>query len=287
MVMASDRQDIPKRHHFVSQMQLARFTDETGRLYSFNKRAGRILYGSPKNAFVERHLYSIENEDGSKDTRLEVAFSGLEGRANQIIDKIISAVRAGFAPRLTPSEKADWDLFFFMQWRRVPDMHQKVISRAEADANLDEVFDSLRDEVPDRIDEINELDTPATRRRLMQSSKVGAIASVSPEVMGNLARRGLAVMKVYAPGEKFVIGSLPIVRFGGTLDAESTEAWLPITPDIIAGIGAFGSGVRLSPIFDPQVVRKVNRATASQSTIFAGPSRAEVEELRDSLKEPD
>jgi len=51
-------------------------------------------------------------------------------------------------------------------------MHQKVFNEAEADANLDEVFDSLRDEVLDRIDEINELDTPATRRRLIQSSKV-------------------------------------------------------------------------------------------------------------------
>ena len=121
----------------------------------------------------------------------------------------------------------------------------------------------------------------------MQESKVKAIALVSAEVMDHLAKRGLTVMKVYAPGEKFVIGSLPIVRFGGTLDTESTEAWLPITPDIIVGIGAFGSGVRLSPIFDPQVVRKVNRATASQGTIFAGPSRAEVEELRDSLEEPD
>ena len=161
--MATDRQSIPKRHHFVSVMQLARFTDDTGRLYSFNKRAGQILYGSPKNAFVERHLYSIENEDGSKDTRLEVALSGLEGRADQIIAKIISAAHAGFAPRLTPSEKADWDLFFHMQWRRVPDMHQKVISEAEADANLDDVFDSLRNEVPDRIDEISELDTPARR----------------------------------------------------------------------------------------------------------------------------
>ena len=145
----------------------------------------------------------------------------------------------------------------------------------------------MRDEVPDRIDEINELDIPATRTRLMQESKVKAIALVSAEVMDHLAKRGLTVMKVYAPGEKFVIGSLPIVRFGGALDAEGTEAWLPITPDIIAGIGAVGSGASLSPILDPQVVRMVNRATASQSTIFAGPSRTDVEELRDSLKEPD
>ena len=106
----------------------------------------------PGATVIDVGINRIENEDGSKDTRLEVAFAGLEGRASQIIGKIISAAHAGFAPRLTPSEKADWDLFFHMQWRRVPDMHQKVISEAEADANLDDVFYSLRNEVPDRID---------------------------------------------------------------------------------------------------------------------------------------
>lgn len=281
--MGRDQQSIPKRHHIVSQMQLNRFTDEAGKLHSFNKKAGRLLYGPPKNVFVERHLYSIENEDGTKDTRLEQAFAELEGSANLIIEKIISAVSGGRAPWLSAKEKFAWDLFFYMQWKRAPDMHQKFADEVEAEGNLDEIFASLRQKFPDQTDEIDRLDTPDERRRLMHGSKVMAIASVSEDVMTLLWNRGLAVMKTYAPGEKFIIGSLPIVRFGGELGSDATEAWLPIAPDILVGIGASGSGATLFSNFGQKVVQSFNRVMASQSTIFAGPSKAVIEDLAGSL----
>ncbi len=283
--MGRDQQDIPKRHHIVSQMQLNRFTDEAGKLHSFNKKAGRLLYGSPKNAFFERHLYSIENEDGTKDTRLEQAFAELEGSANLIIEKIISAVRDGRAPGLSAKEKSDWDLFFYMQWKRVPDMHQEVVSKAEADGHLDEIYASLRQKLPEQVDEIDRLDTPVQRRRLMHGSKVTAIASVSGEVMTLLGCRGLAVMKNYAPGERFVIGSHPIVRIGGNLGSDNTKAWLPIAPDILVGIGALGEGVTLHQNLDRNTVRRVNQVTASQSTTFAGPDKSLIEDLANALTE--
>ena len=118
---------LPKRQHTVAQMLQARFTDPAGRLYFFDRRAkdGGVLQTTPQNLFVEGHVYSAIKKDGTKDPALERFYSGIEGRANQIIEKIVMAARANSAPSLTAEEKRDWDDFVHHQWKRSPDFHEK------------------------------------------------------------------------------------------------------------------------------------------------------------------
>lgn len=98
--------NIPKNHHFVAQMHMARFADAKGKLWAFNKSGGKLFYTATPAVFVETHLYTVESVDGVKDTSLETAFSKLEGDANGIIEKIVSATRVCDPIPLTPKIKS-------------------------------------------------------------------------------------------------------------------------------------------------------------------------------------
>ena len=53
----------PKRHHFVPQMHLRRFVDESGRLYWFSKRfSDKVVRPStPAQVFLENDLYNVSS----------------------------------------------------------------------------------------------------------------------------------------------------------------------------------------------------------------------------------
>jgi hypothetical protein len=240
---------------------------------------GRFFGGTPKSIFAETHLYTIEDGHGQKDTALETVFSALEGRADQIIEKIVAAARRDVRPGLSAKEKAEWDLFFYLQWKRVPDLHRKVASLQEGEAHLDELFAIMRARYPDRIDEIDGLDTAKERKRLLQGGKVKAIASIRHDVLAVLDNRGLAIVRIIAPCEYFAIGSLPIVRTAGDLRNPSAEVWLPVASDVAVGLGRAKGEEDLILVDDPQTVLAFNRATAAQSSSFAAVSKPLIEAL--------
>jgi hypothetical protein len=115
----------PKLHHFLPQMLLRRFTDSKGKLAFFTKIAplAGVITGKPKGLFAQNHLYSVERADGSRNVELEKNLAKLEGDAETVLGKIISAARLGRTPRLSVEEKRVLDQFLYMQWKRVPDVH--------------------------------------------------------------------------------------------------------------------------------------------------------------------
>src|SRR5437667_266194 len=120
----------PKRHHFVPQMLLRRFSNEGGKLAFFDKRIADkgVLESSPKDLFAKRHLYSRLEKNGTKDTALEKYFAEIEGTANLLIDKIVAAASRKQLPEFSEAEKHGWDTFFYHQWSRVPDLHLGLLN---------------------------------------------------------------------------------------------------------------------------------------------------------------
>ena len=75
------------RQHIVSKMLQERFTDERGRIFVFNKKAREngVFETTPLNAFVQKHIYSMDLPDGTKEPALEHFYSRLETVANDVI----------------------------------------------------------------------------------------------------------------------------------------------------------------------------------------------------------
>ena len=104
----------PKRQHFNAEMLQRRFTDKEGRLYFYDKHFPEkgVRRSTPKNLFVKRHLHTQYLDSGEKDFSIEEELSRLEGKANEVIGKIVEKARSGKVPYLTSQEKETFDKFF-------------------------------------------------------------------------------------------------------------------------------------------------------------------------------
>jgi hypothetical protein len=81
---------IPKRQHFIAQMLLQRFADESGKLFFFRKqvRAKGILSTRPGNLFCQTHIYTAKDKRGAMNVGLERSYAELKSLANAVIGKI-------------------------------------------------------------------------------------------------------------------------------------------------------------------------------------------------------
>jgi hypothetical protein len=269
----------PKRHHYNAEMLTSRFADAEGNLHFFDKRAPSqsVMTSKPENVFVVGHLYSFIEKDGTKNTALEKFYSRVEGRANELIEKIVAAARAGRVPSLTQAEKAEWDVFVYHQWSRVPDLHLRSI--AEFERYLREATEEFERQVRPLTDqERASLRQPETLKRLKQNARVNALGNANGPALDALGSRGLGVAIIEVPGNDFIIGSMPIVKLtypGRThLSDPTVEAWFPIASDIAVSPAGQSGTERLVPIRDATHVRALNQFAFSQSTVIAGRSRA-------------
>ncbi|WP_168355769.1 DUF4238 domain-containing protein [Sphingomonas gei] len=266
-----------KFQHFVAKMQLKRFIDAKKWLHVWNRHVGKVMPQRHNKTFGETHLYSTENEAGEKDTWFEKRLNALETAAEPLLKKIEDAARLGMAPTFNEAEKAMLDRFFYTQWKRVPDFLGQAASLKGSEA-LDEIFAELRARHPDQLDRLAELDTPESRKRLMQGGKVQGLAVDSARILSLFARRGLVILQLPDEGDGFIIGSMPVVRTGQSLEDEDGEAWLPITPRLAIGPGMAEGTITLAK-FDPAALEEFNRIVANQSTMFGGPDPAQIEKL--------
>lgn len=274
---------LEKFQHFVPKMQLKRFTDVSGKLAVWNKRAEKLLHQAPSKAFGETHLYTTEDECGEKDTSFEKELSKIEAEANKLIDAIERAADQGRAPTFSASDKESLDLFFYTAWKRVPDFFGKAASIKEGSKLYDELLGKLRAQHPDRTEEIDALDTPENRKRLLQAGRVKALETPSQKVLGIFAFRGLTILQLPSGGDGFLIGSLPVARTQHDLDHPQAEAWMPISPRLVIGLGEQEDTITLGE-FDPARLTGFNRTIATQSTQFGGPDPAQVLQMAEWLK---
>ena len=82
-------------------LSLKHFAGTHGKVWSYDKVSGRHWSASPERTCVEAHYYSFENEKGETDTRLEAAFSNIEGAAAPVYEKLASGVLPKGAERET------------------------------------------------------------------------------------------------------------------------------------------------------------------------------------------
>lgn len=79
----------PKLHHYVPQFHLRRFTDDTGRLWAWDKTADRIFRTSPGGIAAENQFYRLTQyeSDGHDPLVMEKQLSEMEGEVSLITDQ--------------------------------------------------------------------------------------------------------------------------------------------------------------------------------------------------------
>ena len=67
----------PKLHHFLPEAYLRRFADERGDLWVLDRKHGIVRRQSPEVTAAERELYTLEDDGGERDRRVESALADL------------------------------------------------------------------------------------------------------------------------------------------------------------------------------------------------------------------
>ena len=80
------------KHHYVPQFLLSRWTDETGRLFSFSRRNGRLVCSrrTPKSTGYEDGLYALLADvfGFSRDIVEEKIFARIDDGAAKAVEKL-------------------------------------------------------------------------------------------------------------------------------------------------------------------------------------------------------
>lgn len=102
-----------KRHHYLAQFYLKRFCRD-GKLWLYDRDKDEYRRQTPKNTALEKHLYSLDKEDGQKDDELEKILARAEGLAKPVLDKIDKR------DKIAPYDKESLSWFLGMQYFRTP-----------------------------------------------------------------------------------------------------------------------------------------------------------------------
>lgn len=74
----------PKKHHILPQFYLE-FFSRNGRLQIYDRNKQEFREGTPLGTAFQKHFYSVERKDGTKDASIEKWLSNIEGRAKAAI----------------------------------------------------------------------------------------------------------------------------------------------------------------------------------------------------------
>lgn len=274
--MSTQKDNGYKRNHYLAEMLSDRFTDKGGKLYCCHKENPRNIFRTtPINVFLESDLYIQRDENGKRDVSVEKGLSQFEGKANEVIEKIVSSARVGMNPGLTPDEKKIWDEFFCKQWRRLPLWCAETISDDSLYKKCLDSFESERRPLTDY--ERHRFDDPRRKARILKNGWVKSVELSGGELMRVLGDKGLCVAVIRNSKKSFVIGSNPIIRIapnGHTrLDDPAVEALLPVAHDVVVSVCLARGEERLVDENDSDHIRQINEAICKQSDMIAGRSR--------------
>ncbi|MCY4390363.1 MAG: DUF4238 domain-containing protein [Desulfurellaceae bacterium] len=273
--MSAQKDNGYKRNHYIAEMLSGRFTDKDGKLYCCRKENPRNIFRTtPINVFLESDLYIQYDENGKRDVSVEKGLSQFEGKANEVIEKIVSSARGGMNPGLTPDEKKIWDEFFCKQWRRLPLWCAETISD---DSLYKKCLDSFENERRPLTDyERRRFDDPKRKARILKNGWVKSVELSGGELMRVLGDKGLCVAVIRNLKKSFVIGSNPIIRIapnGHTrLDDPAVEALFSIAHDVVVSACLSRGEEKLIDENDSNHIRQINEAIWKQSDMIAGRS---------------
>lgn len=278
----------PKRQHSVPAMLQRRFLDERGKLWFFDK--GRpengVIDTDVGNLFVRNRQYTLINADGTRDWSLETRYSGLEGEMNILIDKLVDPVTSGNYPTISPTERQILNQYLYEQWRRVPEVYDRLLSDEQFAAlhrkTVDEFEKRFR---PVTVEERNKFSSQDYLRTERRRARVASLSKPSSQVLDVISRKGLFFART-APRRSFIIGSVPVQKLTppgqSDLGTPEVELWLAIHPNVAVVFAgeATQSGLVSLPT---EAVRRMNLVIAEQSSVFAGRDKALVTSIASRL----
>ena len=259
----------PKRHHYIPELILKRFADAKGLLQCCRRNGTKpeFFESSPKNAFVEKRLYSKIDSSGNHDASVEKDLSSIESDASTVISKIVSCALDRNRPRLSRDERSKLALFRCHHQRRVP-MNRQLIEVSKT-RWLEEIPHAYENYVgrPVTDEERARIISPEYWEQFRQSAFTKFVGAEPPDHLLNFLTDCPIQFGVIAhPKKSFVIG-----------DWIEIDEWFPVHRSVAFKYGD-GPGA-LIEFAETTEIRRINEHTVRNCQSFAGPSKKLVRSL--------
>jgi hypothetical protein len=137
-----------KGQHFNPRVHLQHFAGESpkGQVWTYDAIHGKVWSAVPEETAVQTHFYSVEKDDGTRDTRIEDHLSKAESDAAPVYRTLLN----GEIPKESQG-RADFAQFLALAYVRTPAMRRQaaeIVGRAAqihnyAYASNPEAFDAL------------------------------------------------------------------------------------------------------------------------------------------------
>ncbi len=234
---------------------------------------------SASSLFVRNRQYTLKESDGSRDWSLETRYSELEGEMHVLINKVVPAVMRGEYPDLAHSERELLYQYIYEQWRRVPELYDKLISD-EAFATMHKAtvaeYEKKYPNRPVTAELRSKFADTGYLKAERQRARVLSLSKPSSTALAVMEKKGLYFVRT-AASRSFLIGSVPVVKSTppgrSELSMPDVELWLAIHPNVAIVLAGDESKAGMMSL-PAEKVRYVNHAIAKQSEVFAGRDQA-------------
>ena len=272
-----------RRNHYIAQMLLRNLVDDSQRIYVFDRERGKLYKTKPHNVFVENRRYVRHSDGGEQDDyEVEKQLSEIESAAAPAIRKIISSVREGDHPKLSPRDQYAWKQFFLTSLLRTPEHATRILKDLGSEKALDEAFDRVLQQQGLPTPEKGKYDLDPQWAKVKGMARHNNIASFAaglpPQVNKELERYanevGLLIGFIQDSSIEFILGSCAAVVIPPLGESDlMSGTWLPISYDVAIGLTAFPDREYLRRL-GPTEVQRINNASYEQSQIIAARSKA-------------
>jgi hypothetical protein len=161
----------PKRHHYLPDFYLNRFTDDNGLFWVYDRNKSEIRPQTPINTCVQSGYYSYDDKDGNRHTEVEELLNTVETSAEPIIEKIDQGKALG------DKDKADLAPFIAFQQSRTPYFRDQLLK--------------LEEGVMQRFMKMQLGDETAVAASMAgYEKKTGKKLNISPEKMAEMVNEG-------------------------------------------------------------------------------------------------
>ncbi|RIJ28443.1 DUF4238 domain-containing protein [Henriciella mobilis] len=260
--------NVPKRHHFVPQWLMKHWSNGGSSVFGVDRRDReqlRAFKSDTKNVNVQRHLYSYERSDGTKDARLETElYAKMDGAAADLTAQIISILDDGKLPDLDePTRTLLWQFYIYNAKKRLPGTWDEYLNRIDHDAIRQSTIEAAITAGHDPDEVRREVASVQFDEKLQTLSVQKARAAQSEEVLEALGKIGVQFL-VAPDGASFI---LPDDAFDEIVPKaeESIALFVPIHPKYaISPYGEKGECVRAH--IDKKTVRAINERWYRRST---------------------
>ena len=114
-----------KRHHYLPQFYLERFSDTDHLLWVFDRDRNEFRKQLPKDTAVQGYYYSFTDEDGNRRNDIEEFFSKVESETKPLLERIDRG------ELLSDEDKSTLSVFIAFQKTRVPDFEKGMDEAGE------------------------------------------------------------------------------------------------------------------------------------------------------------